>query len=125
MKITTLLITGISLLAIESSAIAIPTPPEHITLVNKTSSNFSFMGICKKGGEIKGASDINPSSQVTYDISGADAAGEIGYLENAHHQVINFTYDASGYVQAKGGEAYYRYIGLCTASGSELIIENR
>lgn len=101
---------------------------EDFKVVNKTNTDFSFMGICGKGVVIKGNPEIKPKGQFTYKIGGQDAKGEIGYFDNAHHEVINFDYGYTkpgGYVSVKGGDQYYQFTGYCTLNGNEIVITNK
>ena len=112
-----------------NSAFADPAPKlQELKLVNQTDTKFSFMGICRKGGVIQGAGNINPQSGVTYEIGGKDAIGEIAYYDEVHQEVINFKYDYTvpgGNVKIVGGDKYYYYSGMCTLNGTEFIISNK
>ncbi|MCW5588103.1 MAG: hypothetical protein KIT27_00435 [Legionellales bacterium] len=100
----------------------------ELKIVDKSNANFDFTGICGGGIAIRGNPNLEPGKEFTYVMLGDKAEGEIGYIDNKHHQYINFDYDytkSGGVVSVKGGEKYYQYAGLCTPYGNEIIIENK
>lgn len=126
--VTTALLTAGAIMGSQNVFAASNTNLEELIIINKTNTDFSFMGICGKGVVVKGNPEIKSQGQYTFKIGGKDAKGEIGYFDNAHHQVINFDYDYTkpgGYVEAKGGEQFYKYAGACTLNGNEITITNK
>ena len=126
--VTATLLAAGAIMSSQSVFAASNTNLEELKVVNKTNTDFDFMGICGKGVVVKGNPEIKPQGQYTFQIGGTDAKGEIGYFDNAHHQVVNFDYDYTkpgGYVTVKGGEQFYKYTGVCTLNGNEIIITNK
>lgn len=129
LKLITLALLAAAAIADSQSILAASsTKLEDLIIVNKTNTDFSFMGICGKGAVIKVNPEIKPQGQLTYKIGGLNAKGEIGYFDNTHHEVINFDYDYTkpgGYVVVKGGNHYYQFSGYCTLNGNEVVITNK